>query len=320
MSNSPLLTSSADVVDVDRSLLKISLLILAVTLAAGLTGFFLEREQLLYGSLTGVIFFTLFIIQNLFIKGLDKLFFASLVESGAMSLPFYQNFSGYFVITVLILIALLFKAAFDSRRELEATIKIRFFRISRLSMNIAVPGVILFFLIMFVIKGGLFTENGVKVLLQPLSPVVVKYIPDFSVEAETGELLNDIVVSSLGEAEIKDLNKLPLWAQNQLIAESVRQFKERIEGFIGNKIDLQKSVSTNVYDALNSGYNNLTSSSRAVLITVVLLLLFSFIRSLVPFIHAPIALFSFVIYEILLASNFAVVQLESRSREVIILK
>ena len=320
MSNSPLLTSTADVVDVDRSLLKISLLILAVTLVAGLTGFFLEREQLLYGTIVGVIFLTLFILQNLFVKGLDKLFFASLIESGAMALPFYQNFSGYFVITVLILVALLFKAAFDSRRELEATIKIRFFRISRLSMNVAVPGVVLFFLVMFVMKGGLFTEEGVKVLLKPLSPVATKYIPNFSIEAQTGELLNDIVVSNLGEAEIKDLNKLPLWAQNQLIADLVRQFKERIEGFVGSKIDLEKSVSTNVYDALNSGYNNLTSSSRSVLITVVLLLLFSFIRSLASFVHAPIALLSFVIYEILLASNFAVVQLESRSREVIILK
>lgn len=320
MKSNSLLESATDVVDVDRSVLKISLVVLAAVLAAGFTSFFFERGQLIYAAILTVLFLIIFILQNLFIKGFDKLFLAALLEVGALAMPFYDNFSSYFIIAAALAVALLFKASFDSRKELEATIKVRFFKVSRLSLNSAAPALVLFLLVMFVTKGGLFTEESVNLLLRPLVPVVKKYAPDFSSSMPTVELLNSVIVSNLSETEIKDLNKLPLQAQNQLIAKSVDGLKERVESFIGSGIDLQKPVSVNVYNALCSGYGSLNSTSRTILIVVVLLLLLSLIRSLTPFIHAPIALLAFILYEALLAANFFVVQLESRSREVIILK
>lgn len=320
MSNNSLLANNTDIVDADRSILKILLFIFAVALVAGFAGFLLEREQLLYGIIVGVVFLSLFTLQNLFIKGYDKLFLASLVESVAMSLPFYKNFSGYFVIAGLTLVILLFKASFNVRKELEASMKIRFLKISRISMNMAMPGIILFFLGLFIIRGEFLTREGVSLALEPLSPIAAKYIPKFSFEASTGELLNNIVISSLGEIETENLNKIPLLSRNKLIAESVNGFQDRIKGFVGTEISLEKSVSANVYDILNTRYNNLTTASKTILIVMIFLSLFSLIITLVPLAHIPIAILTFVMYEIFLVSGFAVVQLEPRSREIIILK
>lgn len=320
MNNNSLLQSASDVVDVDRSILKISIVIAAAVLTAGFSSFFFEKGEFIYGAILAVLFLVIFILQNLFIKGLDKLFLAALLETAVWALPFYQNFSGYFVIVASVLVVFLFKASFDSRKELEATIKVRFFRVSRLSLNLAIPALILFLLVMFVTRGGLLTEEGLNILLRPVTPLAMRYVPTFSPSISTGELLNDIVVSNLSEQEVKDLNKLPLWAQNQLIAKSVSQFQEKITSLIGSEIDLQKPISTNIYNALHSGYSGLNPTSKTILIAVLLVILYSLIKSIVPFVHAPIALSAFILYEILLASNFVVVQLESRSREVIILK
>jgi len=320
MDNNSLLQSASDVADVDRSILKISIVIFAAVLFEGLAGYFLEEGKLIYGAVFTIIFLVIFILQNLFIKGFDKLFFAILLESIAFALPFYQNFSGLFVIAVFVLTVLLFKASFDSRKELEATMKIRFFRVSRLSLNLVAPALVLFIIVMFVMKGGLFSEEGVNILLRPLTPLVMRYYPTFSPSVPMRELLNNIVVSNLGDKEVQDLNKLPLWAQNQLITKSVDQLTEKVEDIIGSKIDLGKPISANIYDTLRFKYIDLTPSSKVFLWSVSLILIYSLVRSFIPFIHAPIALLAFIVYEILLAFNFAVVQLESRSREVIILK
>lgn len=307
-------------VDVDRSILKISIVIFAAVLFAGLAGYFLEEGKLIYGTVFAVIFLVVFILQNLFIKGFDKLFFTTLVESIALALPFYKNFSGFFVIAVFVLTALLFKASFDSRKELEATMKIRFSRVSRLSLNLAVPAFVLFIIVMFVMKGGLFSEEGINILLRPLSPLIMRYYPTFSPSVPVRELLNGIVISNLGDKDAKDFNKLPLLAQNQLIAKPVVELKEEIEGIIHIKIDLEKSISANIYDTLHFKYIDLTPSLKVLLWSVSLILIYSLVRSFIPFVYVPIALLAFIVYEMLLAFNFAVVQLESRSREIIILK
>lgn len=306
--------------DVDRSMLKISIVIFMVVLFAGLTGYFFHRGEIIYSFVSGILFLIIFILQNLFIKGFDKLFLAVLLASGFMALPFYRSFSGYFIIVVAFLFTLLFKASFDSRKELEATVKIRFLKISHLSLELAMPAVILFLLVMFIMEGNAFTEEKIGVALKPFTPLITKYVPTFNPTMPAGELLNDLVVSNLGKQEIEELNKLPLWAQDQLISKSMEQFKERIENLIGAKIDVEKSVAGNIYDALRSGYANLTYVSKVILVIISFVLLYSLIKSLTSLIFAPISLLAFILYEILLASNFFVIQLESRSREVILLK
>ena len=261
-----------------------------------------------------------FVLQNLFIKSFNKLFLATLLEAIALSLPFYQSFSNYFVLAVLVLFVFLSKASFDSRRELEATIKVRFLRVAKLSLNPAIPTVILFLLVMLTIQGRVFTEEGIGTILRPLTPLMNRYAPTFLPSMPAGELLNDVVVANLGKEELSELNKLPSWAQKQLISKSVTQLAERVGSLIGGEIDLKESITTNLLKAMTSGYSGLNSTFKALLVIGFLILFYSLLRSLTVFIYAPLALFAFVFYELLLAFNFFVIQLESRSREVITLK
>jgi len=311
---------TSDVLDVDRSLLKIAIVISVCVLLAFLTSFFLEKNNLIVAVVFLVLFLSTFTIQNLFVKGLDKLFLAALLSSGAMTAPFYYNFSGYSAIAMSILAVLLFKSSLDSRSELRDAIKIKFFRISRFSLNLSVPAIILFFGLMIFLRGEGFTENSVRLLLHPISPVVERYIPTFEPDIKTKDLLNDIVVSNFSPQDTENLNALPLLEQNQVVEEGVGQLQNRIETYVGSKIDLEKSVVGNIYDSALSAYESLTSGSRSVLLVISLFVAYSLLRSLVPILQIPIALLTLVLYEILLATNFAVVGLEQRSREVITLK
>ncbi|OGI99417.1 hypothetical protein A3H53_01370 [Candidatus Nomurabacteria bacterium RIFCSPLOWO2_02_FULL_40_10] len=320
MSNNSSLANVSDVVDVDRSPLKISIIIATAVLFAYLSSYFFRAGEVIYSPIFAALFLIVFVLQNLFIKSFNKLFLATLLEAIALSLPFYQSFSNYFVLAVLVLFVFLSKASFDSRRELEATIKVRFLRVAKLSLNPAIPTVILFLLVMLTIQGRVFTEEGIGTILRPLTPLMNRYAPTFLPSMPAGELLNDVVVANLGKEELSELNKLPSWAQKQLISKSVTQLAERVGSLIGGEIDLKESITTNLLKAMTSGYSGLNSTFKALLVIGFLILFYSLLRSLTVFIYAPLALFAFVFYELLLAFNFFVIQLESRSREVITLK
>ncbi len=321
MKNNSSLENFSDVVDVDRSILKISIVIFAGVIFAFSSGYLVSTSELLYASISTIVFLIIFTLQNLFIKSFDKLFLATLLESLALALPFYRNFSGLSVIVLSVLLILLFKGSFDVRKELESTIKVRFLRSSHLSLKAGLPAIVLFFGAMLFLQGTFLTEKNFNdLLLSPLTPLVRTLIPAFSPSIATDKFLNNIAISNLTEADLKDFNELTPSAQNQLTAGAVSQLKEKIEEYIDREVDLKKSVSANIYDILNYGYAGLAENRRLIVSMVLALSLYLFVKSLIPFLYLPIAFLCFIVYEILLASNFFVVQLESRSREILILK
>jgi hypothetical protein len=317
--NNSLLESKPDVVDVDRSVVKIIIVVLFGIISAVLTGLFFEKGEYIFSLISALAFLVVFIIQNIFIKSFDKIFIADFLQVAALSAMFYKLFSGYLLAAIIVLIILLFKASFDAKRELNSTLKIRFFRISKLILGSAAPAVFIFLVAIFLIQGVSIKESWLDRAFYPVTPFVKQYLPDFSPQMPVSELLKDMALSGLQESDVEKINELPKWAANQMIEESIAQLEERMEALTGSDIVPENSVSSNVYSIISDKIAGLSSASRLYLGVIVIVTAFIFIKSLMPIIYPVIAFAAFIIYEILLAVKFAVVQLETRSKEVVIL-
>lgn len=319
--SSAILNAPTEAVDADQSMLKISIVIASGVLFSALTSYLFVNNYLLWGLISLLFLSVILVLQNFFIKGFDKLFVAACLEAVTGAGFFYANFSGALVVIVIVLIAVLTKSFFDVRRELVTSLKVRFWKICKISLSDNVPALLLFFLALLSVKGSFFTEtNFTNFVLKPTSPIIAAYLRDFDPNKNTKEFITQMLVNNLSETEKQILGKLTPTAKNKTINDLVDKFSASIETSTGSKINLNKPVSTNIYAAIMEVYNRLAGNSRNFAIIIGVISIYYLIRSVMPILYLPIAFIVFIFYEIILATGFALVQLESRSREVIVLK
>lgn len=319
--NSTILNVPTEAIDADQSMVKIYIIIACGVLLSALTSYLFANGYLLGGFISLVFLSVILVLQSFFIKGLDKLFVAACLESVAGGGFFYANFSGVFVIIIVTLVAILVKSSFDVKRELETSLKIRFWKICKISLSGNIPALLLFFLALLFIKGNFFTEiNFTNFILKPTSPIIVAYLPGFEPNKNTKEFITQILVNNFTEIEKQTLGKLSPAVRNQVITDLVNKFSTNLENSIGSIIDLNKPISTNIYTAIISAYNGLTGNSRIFAIIIGVISIYYLIASVMFILYLPIAFIVYIFYGIILTTGFALVQLESRSREVIVLK
>lgn len=319
--SSTILNAPAEAIDADQSMVKISIVVATGVLLSALTSYLFANGHLLTGLISLLVLSAVFVLQNFFVKGFDKLFIAAFLESIAGAVFFYADFSGVVVIVVTAMVAILTKSFFDVRRELETSIKVRFWKICKISLSGNVPALLLFFLALLSVNGSFFTEaNFTKFILNPSSPIISAYAHGFDPNKNTKEFVIEIITGNFNDSEKQVYSKLSPADQEEAISPSVDRFVSSLEDSTKTDIDLNKPVSTNIYEGIMAYYNNLTGSSRIFAIIIGVISIYYLVRSVMPILYLPLAFIVFVFYEIILASGFALVQLESRSREVIVLK
>ena len=102
-------------------------------------------------------------------------------------------------------------------------------------------------------------------------------------------------------------------------AEALKRTKESLSSYIG-EVDTKAPLGSAIYSYFAE---RLTSASLVVKITVGLALitiLWGIIKAITLTLFLPIAALAILVYEILVVLNFIVIQYESRSREIILLK
>src|SRR3989344_5760180 len=258
--SSTILNAPAEAIDADQSIVKISIVIASGVLLSALTSYLFANGYLLGGLISLLFLSVVLVLQNFFIKGFDKLFVAACLESVAGAGFFYADFSGMLVIIVAALVAVLTKSFFDVRRELETSLKIRFWRISKMSLSSNVPALLLFFLLILSVRGSLFTEeNFTGFIFRPVVTIfVTPYFPDIKADGSARDFLNWLAVATAQ----KQLDSLPPSVRNQAIASAAAQYAAGIENSTGSSIDFNKSLSSNLYSGLVSAYSRLTGNWR----------------------------------------------------------
>lgn len=212
---------------------------------------------------------------------------------------------------VLFWIVLLY-GAFLASREIENTLKINFYRINHIVFSEAITA----FSLLLAVIGGMFFYNflsqktfDIQKILDPILESTIKSFPSGFTEGLSKKILG----WTIGQGE--QFKSLPEDQKPMIIEETLKQ----VEKELGGKIDLNvilKTKETQVFlQGLSEKFLNIPSQIKIlVAIGVGLLVFFSF-KGFELVLTLPLTFIAFLIYELLLAVNFAKITLEQRSKE-----
>lgn len=303
-----------------RALPKIYTVIGVTTLAALANSFLFSQGAIFFGVLALLFFLSLFVLQVILLANADHyLTTAVALNSLAWASFFYEAISFYYFIAFGFLILFLFLAGRRGKDELGNSLKIRISRAVRSVVGFSLTAVVIFVFVSMILTGKFtLTEEGVKQLTDALvAPVARHYVKDFSSDMETGAFFTKLAERSLGANSA--LKGLPASLKGQTVSQSVAELTKEIEGYAGTKIDPGRSVSGNLYQALQVKINTLTPEAKIYWTLILLGIIFLSVKSIESLIALPLTLLVFILYQAVLISNFASVDLKDRSQEVVLL-
>jgi hypothetical protein len=316
---------SGDNVDIDRSVGKIVAIVSSAVIFAALFSFFLIRFNFVYSLIAVVLFLAIFTLQAFFIKDWNVLFFAVFFEVLAIAIPFYEFFSLILLGLFFLFAFSLFFAVLSGRRELKNALNIPFLKVAR---SVLISGIMVMILLtssVFIFGGignNLVTEESFQKSLDPvvglMAPIISPIVPDFSPEMPLGNLVSGIMKKQLqGIDQFKMLSES---ARNNYLSKSSEDYVKSIGEFLKVPLNSNKSISQNIYMVSSASISSKNPQEKDYLGFLALLTIWLTVGSIASIFYIPVAIITYIIFEILLAMEFGVIQYESRSREIIILK
>lgn len=309
--------------DRDISVIKISSVIGFTSFTALLSGFFLLQSQWWLTLIFLTLFWLSFTLQAIFVKSWKKIIVAVAIESFLMALPITIASNSYFSIYMLASFAVLFlfllMAEVAARDTIKNALHMPFWRVVREVLLKAVTGVLVFVALVYIFLASGSNITPVKTLRETFVAGSVKALnPDLSSSSSTRDVLRAVAFRSLNGENLNRFNSLsPKEKEAELNEASLKLF-ESIGGYF-SLTNIDAPISKSVDDALQNKFYNLDPLGRLYVFLVIGALLWFIIRSIAFILYFPLVFIIFIVYETLVALGFAVVQYESRSREIVIL-
>lgn len=270
-----------------------------------------------------ILFWSVFVLQVFFIKSAWTSYLIIFLECLGLIGIFYKDILNSGIqtgigITFLILIL----ANQRGRRELEDFVKIRFWRINKTILPKAIAAIFLFSSVIYVYgfptEGGFFiSKQAFEKILLPNKVLIDKFLPGFDFSSTLNEFAKKSVEKEISESA--QFKNLPAFAKNQLIAQSAKEFENKISEMAGVKIDSKLKISDAIYEALKNKLINLPENIKPYIPVSAVIFIFLVLEGFAIPIRWIVSIFSFIMYEIFLALGFAKIELEGGSREIITL-
>lgn len=322
-----LLARQSDAANVDLSKTRIIFMGVLNVLAALWLGYALEAVVANAGLSGGniftvivgnVVFLSLFLLQLLFVKGMRIQVMLVLAETVALTLFFLPHWSWLMVLAVSLLFAFLLNAIRSGMKEMDNQMKVKFFLIERSLIPTTITALSLFISILYVSVNGIGTtfasKDTVRAILKPSEPLVQLLISkDFSVDMTVSEFASMAATQQLGS----NFTSLAPAAKTQAVTEITNQFRQQAATY-GVFFKNSDAVSDVFYAYFFRQFNAIPDQYKRYIPFLIFLLTFFTIRSLGGLMHWFIAFPAYVLFQLLLATGFARIGLESRSREIIL--
>lgn len=347
--------SSADEAEIDRSLSKILFLAVCGAVSASLYGYFLKlfilSGEFVYFAISfaaAVGFGAVFLVNSIFIKSLGRanliIFFECLaLAAGALFAPALsadRPFSGLaagfsekitqaaplFGAAALAVFLLLVSGNYGGYSELQNSLKVKFWRVSRAVLPKAILSLIIFGTAVY---AGNFSGPSAdkffvseqafeKTITVSAAPFIQKFLPEFDLSLSVQDL-----IAKMAENQVErnpQFKILPNYLKKQLVNQATADLEARTLELAGSPVDFQKNLSRSIYGVLVFKFNQLTSRAKTVVAAIVAVLLFLTAIGFAWPVRILMTIGALVIYETFLALGFAMVALEGRNREIVILK
>lgn len=315
-------------VEADYSPWKIFAVIAFTCLSAGAFGVFLGYGIVGGIAGTGLLFLSCLVMQALLIKSLARFALGAVFESLSLVAPIIYLKPDFpllpLAFAALLNFLLIVWAQFSARDALDNELKVRFTKIAKavLPRSFTAFAVVIAVIYGFSFKPEtLFSPDFIGPMVGISAPIVGYFIPDFSPEMSARDFLAVSARQSLAKNGVIDFNVMPASLRDQIIDKTVESSKKALEDSFSISIDLNASFSDNVRFALADKLEIAVREIPPYFISIGAAIVIFLIAKAVSFIvYWLVALFAFVMYQVLLAIGFAEVTLESRSREIVLMK
>ncbi|MDI6717578.1 MAG: hypothetical protein QMD86_00795 [Patescibacteria group bacterium] len=312
----------------NSSALKIISLWFFGILSAGLFSWFLNQSLksgdwnfALYGALSGIFFLIVFLFQVFFTKENKKAAFVIFLESMAI-ISFIADILMYFLFFFAFLFLCLYFGYSAGRKIIDNNLKISFWNVSKavlpkgvlaisLAISITIPSFLNGSKQDFPLPFSIF-ENIVKsgeIIIQNFFPGVS---PSMTFE-EAARKAAEAKINELPEARFLSARE-----KQVIVNQAALGFYKQFSDYFGMSINEKSTISKWIYDIIKEKFLNLSGQSKNFVFLLIGALIFIFIETLSLPIRLVISFFAFILYEIMLALGFVKVQLEDKSKEVLI--
>ena len=350
MSPNPAVISQSSELEIDRNDWKILFLgVLAV--AASASAFYFFNKLLLTGdALTFLIsavlvglFLALATLLGFFTKRLWKLNLIMVFSALGPLLVFhdrvYPNPEPTLIVGAILMAIFLMWGASRGSGLLENSIRIRFDATFKSMLPKIATGVIIFSTVIFYLNyfvWGHFNEKFAQIFIdQTISagdPVLHLWFPSASFSENVNDFLKSVSTDQLKKSSQKvtdsqnltgsspTFNQLTPDEQAKAIQAEANALYSELQSVIG-KVPGDEPVHNMLYSFIkNYTVNKLPSGAQSILGYVSAVTFFFLMKSLAFLLYWLVELCAFVLYQLLLVIGFAYVNLETRSREFIMLK
>jgi len=318
----PLINKTMEETGIDRSIPKVAIIGAFGVLTAGAFGFFLNlfiEGNSSAGSAAGFLgigFLAVFLLQTLFLKSEKIVNLVLLSESFGISVFFFSRFSPAILIAWSLLLLFFWNASRSGRRELDNRLKISFFQIDKQTTHKAITALAIFVSIIYASADGLakngISEKGLEVFLKPAEPLIQKLeISDFSLQMTVFQLADSIIA--------KQANALPASLKNEAVNKALAGLKDQASGY-GINFKNNDTILKVIQNYINKQLEKIPEQIKVVIPFGFGLLIFLTIKGFGFIIRWLVAIPAYILYQLSLVTGFSRLALESRTREIIILK
>jgi len=310
-------------VSVDTSKPKVIGLGIVGILLAGVFGYFLNAaildngsSQLLPVLVSAIAFLTVFLLQTLFIKSGQIIGIIILLESLTLTFVSVRLFSSAVLLAWVLLVLFWWLGVRMGKGQLDNQMKVKFFQFEKATMPYTLTALAIFISFIYVVIGEVDPEKNIKSFILPAEPIIQNlYAKDFSFNMTMSKLIESLAVKQLGD----QMTALPAAARNSLISQSVIQFSQQAAQY-----GVSFKGSDKIIDVINSYVSSqlkkIPDSYRQIIPIAFGAIIFLTLKGFGSLLHWAVAIPAYIVYQLAILTGFARLALESRSREIVVLK
>lgn len=347
INQAPEIVSQSKIEEADYNTLKI-ILLGVIGVAAGIFAVY-EFDQFLLTFQYAFLWFSLFgtlaflainILLVFFVKHLIITWGIVLVEAFSPVIFFISRFQGQNVRILMAGFVLLFiflmLGISGGVSRFRNSMKMKFFEITKVVTPKLVTGLLVLaaaiFYSEFFIWGSV-NEGMIRGMfdasLKSAEPIVHLWYTDISSDQTVKEFFATLTKTQLKknpnvtingvQINVREgLKDLPIETQAKVMSTLSSELQKKFEEKIG-PLDQNAKISDILYNYVKDWLLKLSSGVRFVLGIILTILLFFVIKGIAYLLYWLINLFAFLVFKLLIVSNFAVIEYESRTREFTIL-
>lgn len=310
-----------EVIGVDRSLWKITIVGVITACAAGWLGYAVDHGQTLYGVIAAGVFALLLIVQSMTIHS-GRLIGTIVIAQGAIVVVFGFWRTGITNATLLgglATVALLTIASWRGQSYATRTLAVS----SREAGNVVTPLTMTAISLMAtIVLVGTMSANGlilsremIEGFLKPGEWIVQKFAPGFALQGT----LQDVVRASSETLVKGGLGGLPESAQDELINAAAGQLQETISDMFGASVRRTDTIIDIIGRVANAKLEKIPENLHTSVWLGVGLLVFLTIKGFGALLGLLVGIAAAALYQLLLLTGFMRVGLETRQKEVVVL-